>query len=67
MLRFLSLTVEDFGPYKNRQTIDFTSDDGVTIWGIMVRVRQRCLMLLDMPCLESVWSQYQDTTFITKD
>ena len=37
MLRFLSLTVEDFGPYKNRQTIDFTSDDGVTIiWGIMV-------------------------------
>jgi DNA sulfur modification protein DndD len=34
MLRFLSLTVEDFGPYKNRQTIDFTSDDGVTIiWG----------------------------------
>ena len=34
MLRFLSLTVEDFGPYKSRQTIDFTSDDGVTIiWG----------------------------------
>lgn len=34
MLRFLSLTVEDFGPYKNRQTIDFTSEDGVTIiWG----------------------------------
>lgn len=34
MLRFISLTVEDFGPFKGSQTIDFTSDDGVTfIWG----------------------------------
>ncbi len=34
MLRFISLTVEDFGPFKGCQTIDFTSDDGVTfIWG----------------------------------
>lgn len=34
MLRFISLTVEDFGPFKGSQTIDFTNDDGVTfIWG----------------------------------
>ena len=34
MLRFVSLTVEDFGPFKGSQTIDFTNDDGVTfIWG----------------------------------
>lgn len=34
MLRFTSLTVEDFGPFKGRQTIDFTNDNGVIIaWG----------------------------------
>lgn len=34
MLRFTSLTVENFGPFKGSQTIDFTNDDGVTIiWG----------------------------------
>lgn len=34
MLRFTSLTVEDFGPFKGSQTIDFTNEDGVTfIWG----------------------------------
>lgn len=34
MLRFASLTVEDFGPFNGTQTIDFTNDDGVTfIWG----------------------------------
>ena len=34
MLRFISLTVEDFGPFKGSQTIDFTNEDGVTfIWG----------------------------------
>ena len=34
MLRFTSLTVEDFGPFKGSQTIDFTDSDGVTfIWG----------------------------------
>lgn len=34
MLRFTSLTVENFGPFKGTQTIDFTDKDGVTIiWG----------------------------------
>lgn len=34
MLRFTSLTVEDFGPFKGSQKIDFTEHDGVTfIWG----------------------------------
>ncbi len=34
MLRFTSLTLEDFGPFKGSQTIDFTNEDGVTfIWG----------------------------------
>lgn len=34
MLRFTSLTVEDFGPFKGNQTIDFTNEDGVTfVWG----------------------------------
>lgn len=34
MLKFISLTVEDFGPFKGKQTIDFTDQDGVTlIWG----------------------------------
>jgi len=34
MLQFTSLTVENFGPFKGSQTIDFTSEDGVTfIWG----------------------------------
>lgn len=34
MLRFINLTVEDFGPFKGSQTIDFTNEDGVTfIWG----------------------------------
>lgn len=34
MLKFISLTVEDFGPFKGVQTIDFTNQDGVTlIWG----------------------------------
>ena len=34
MLRFTSLTIENFGPFKGDQTIDFTNDNGVTIiWG----------------------------------
>lgn len=34
MLRFTSLTVENFGPFKGTQTIDFSDSDGVTfIWG----------------------------------
>lgn len=34
MLRFISLTIENFGPFKGSQTIDFTSNDGVSIiWG----------------------------------
>lgn len=34
MLRFTSLTVENFGPFKGSQTIDFTTENGVTIiWG----------------------------------
>lgn len=34
MLRFNSLTVEDFGPFKGSQTIDFTNENGVIIlWG----------------------------------
>lgn len=34
MLRFTSLTIENFGPFKGCQTIDFTSENGVTfIWG----------------------------------
>ena len=34
MLRFNSLTIEDFGPFKEKQTIDFTNENGVTfIWG----------------------------------
>lgn len=34
MLRFTSLVVENLGPFKGTQTIDFTSENGVTIiWG----------------------------------
>lgn len=34
MLRFTSLTIENFGPFKGCQTIDFTDENGVTfIWG----------------------------------
>lgn len=34
MLRFTSLAVENFGPFKGSQTIDFTTENGVTIiWG----------------------------------
>ena len=34
MLHFLSMTIENFGPYKGKQTIDFSNRDGVTIfWG----------------------------------
>lgn len=34
MLKFTSITVENFGPYKGEQTIDFANGDGVTlIWG----------------------------------
>lgn len=34
MLHFTGLTIENFGPYKGKQDIDFTSDNGVTIiWG----------------------------------
>ena len=34
MLKFTSLTVENFGPFKGSQTVDFTKEDGVTIiWG----------------------------------
>ncbi len=34
MLRFTSLTVEDFGPFKGSQTVDFTDENGVIItWG----------------------------------
>ncbi len=34
MLRFRSLTIENLGPFKGTQTIDFTNENGVTIiWG----------------------------------
>lgn len=34
MLKFTSMTVNNFGPYKGEQTIDFGDGDGVTlIWG----------------------------------
>lgn len=34
MLRFTKLVVEDIGPFKGSQTIDFTNENGVTfIWG----------------------------------
>lgn len=34
MLRFLSLTIENFGPFKGSQTIDFTDKNGISIvWG----------------------------------
>lgn len=34
MLKFTSLAVENFGPFKGTQTIDFTNENGVTIiWG----------------------------------
>ena len=34
MLHFSELIVENFGPYKGTQEIDFTSKNGVTIiWG----------------------------------
>ena len=33
-MRFERLTIENFGPYKNKEVIDFTQDDGVIIiWG----------------------------------
>ena len=34
MLHFNKMILRDFGPYKGEQTIDFTSNPGVTIfWG----------------------------------
>jgi len=34
MLKFLSLTLDNFGPYKTKQNIKFGLDDGITIvWG----------------------------------
>lgn len=34
MLHFLGLTIENFGPYKDKQVVDFSSEEGVTIiWG----------------------------------
>ena len=34
MLRFTKLEIQNFGPYQERQTIDFPADDGVVIvWG----------------------------------
>lgn len=34
MLKFLSMTINNFGPYEGEQTIDFGDGDGVTlIWG----------------------------------
>jgi DNA sulfur modification protein DndD len=34
MLHFTSMTIDNFGPYKGRNTIDFTNEKGVTIiWG----------------------------------
>ncbi|WP_302364492.1 AAA family ATPase [Pyramidobacter piscolens] len=33
-MRFEKLTIENFGPYKDKEVIDFTQDDGVIIvWG----------------------------------
>lgn len=33
-MRFEKLTIQNFGPYKDREVIDFTKDDGVIIiWG----------------------------------
>lgn len=34
MLKFLSMTITNFGPYAGEQTVDFSGGDGVTlIWG----------------------------------
>ena len=34
MLKFTSMTINNFGPYEGEQTIDFGDGDGVTlIWG----------------------------------
>ena len=34
MLKFISMTINNFGPYEGEQTIDFGNGDGVTlIWG----------------------------------
>lgn len=34
MLKFTSITINNFGPYEGEQTIDFGDGDGVTlIWG----------------------------------
>lgn len=34
MLKFISMTIDNFGPYEGEQTIDFGGGDGVTIvWG----------------------------------
>ena len=34
MLKFTSMTINNFGPYEGAQTIDFSDGDGVTlIWG----------------------------------
>lgn len=34
MLHFLGLTINNFGPYKDTQVVDFSSEEGVTIiWG----------------------------------
>ena len=52
MLQFTSLTVENFGPFKGCQTIDFTNEDGVTIiWGNNGRGKTTLLNIFDMLCL----------------
>lgn len=34
MLQFTGLVIENFGPFKGTQTVDFVGADGVTIiWG----------------------------------
>jgi len=47
MIRFTSLTIENFGPFKGNQTIDFTSENGVTIiWGDNGRGKTTLLNIL---------------------
>lgn len=55
MLRFTSLTIENFGPFKGNQTIDFTNDNGVPLFGeITGGARPRCSIFSAMPYLEDI-------------
>ena len=53
MLKFTSMTVNNFGPYEGEQTIDFGDGDGVTlIWGDNGHGKTTLLNLFVMPCLD---------------